>query len=189
MTDELDVTPQATGLSAALRARVEPIYMDDPPKHAVAVARPANMEQHIREEYELPGDWQMVSWERKSMDTPSEYLVCEGAIYKQVYTRGPRKGHTHFGKPEPGTSLTVSITAKQHQRWLDQWERDTGLCRECQGSKWSCCGWNHEKGNRYRPCDRCGATGQATNAMRVRALGDEIAVNNESSPPTTSDEE
>lgn len=138
----------------------EPIYMPAPTKPEAVVARPPTAEQHAREIYGLPSDWEAVVWTAEG-EVATGYLVLEGGVFKTPFLRGPRKGQTNLSKPEPGTQRTVSVPNPLHRDWLAQWERELGFCHRCSGTGYALHGWNHKLGTSYRTCTRCGASGNA----------------------------
>lgn len=121
--------------------------------------RPPTQEQHAREKYKLPSDWQAYSWEAKGDDRETGWTVLKGGVYRHKRERGERKGEADFRKPEPGTEATLSLANAEHEAWLAQWQVDTGHCSRCRGTGHAFSGWDHKKGTAYRPCTKCNATG------------------------------
>lgn len=58
-------------------------------------------------------------------------------------------------------SITVVITPEEYDQEKAFYERDTGCCFDCRGTKQQWAGWGADTGTRYVPCRRCGATGRA----------------------------
>lgn len=136
-------------------------YMPDPALPEAVRARPPTPVQHAREMYGLASEWDAYSWEARG-EGASAFLVLKGGIYRHAILRGPRKGSTNYRKPEPGSEATVSVPCELHENWLATWENETGLCHKCKGTGHAWAGWNHIKGNAYRACGRCNATGSVT---------------------------
>lgn len=124
---------------------------------------------HAREKFNLPVDWQIYRWEAKSHDTKDAYLIVTGAVCTEVYKSGKYKGTKNWDKRDRSTEAVVSLRLDEHRDWLLQWERRTGKCSECCGSGQSWRGWHHIKGNTFKPCKRCDATGRAPSMNEVAA--------------------
>ncbi|WMC11709.1 hypothetical protein PU634_04920 [Oceanimonas pelagia] len=117
--------------------------------------KPLNfIEEAARKKLAAPAGWAMSGWERVG-DTND--LIVKGGIPYTVKS-GTNKGRRSW----QGVKLDrAAVTeAETRQAKLD-YERDTGNCAVCQGSGKAWAGWDHIDGNRYEPCQRCGATGKA----------------------------
>lgn len=121
--------------------------------------RPCSHDQFAKELLGLPADWRVVSWKVIEVDKVRVGVQVEGGVYRQTISRGPRKGKLDYRKPEPGSSVTLTIGEKQFHAWRAQWEAETGLCSECSGTGVVFAGWNNITGTRMRPCRPCGGTG------------------------------
>ena len=141
------------------------VYMPAPVAPEVVLARPPTSEQQAREMYRLHAEWQAVCWTAHG-ERDSGYIELQGGVYRTRYERGKRKGQLNYSKPEPGTAATVSVTRAARDEWIARWEEETGFCSECSGTGWALHGWDHKKGNCYRPCTRCNATGRAPRIAR-----------------------
>ncbi len=126
-------------------------------------SRPPRPERCAVETYNLPQDWQVVSWEKVGMSPGRrdyQYLEIKGGVYRHTVQKGKNKGDIDFRKPEPGTVATVSLTPQQIEAWLEKWETETGCCKDCDGTGFRWNGWSAKSGNSYRPCKRCEQTGR-----------------------------
>ena len=122
--------------------------------------RPPRADQHARELYNLSSEWQSYKWEAKGED-PNGYLELTGGVFRERYTRGKRKGETHFGKPEPGTLMTLALPDRLQREWTAKWELETGFCSKCEGTGQQVFGWSSQTGTSYRNCPHCNASGKA----------------------------
>ena len=90
-----------------------------------------------------------------------DLLQVEGCLPAGVYTRGPRKGQPRYRHPDSGgTRLTITWTRAEIEARANAWEATTGQCRECVG-KGQVYFRRVSDQTEYRPCPRCGGTGQA----------------------------
>jgi hypothetical protein len=110
-----------------------------------------------REKLGVSDDWLWFGWERVGDDA----LIVRGGVPIGTVSRGPRKGRPKWKMPGD----RVVVTDAEQRAARARYEAATGLCSECQGAKEAWAGWSAEHGNRYRPCPRCGATGQAPAVM------------------------
>lgn len=122
--------------------------------------REPTLEQHAREMLGLPPDWRVFRWQVVGKPGPDAYgVTLTGAVVRDTYQRGPRKGTPHWGKRLRDTECAVTIPTALHKTWLAQWERDTGKCHVCKGTGQEWVGWSKEKGDKYRTCSRCDGAG------------------------------
>jgi hypothetical protein len=124
--------------------------------------RPPTMDQFIIERFKLDPKWEHAGWKKEGMDPKTgdcKFILVTGAVYPEI-TRGRRKGHTNYKKPEPGTFLSVSVIPDEMDQWMSSWEKETGYCSKCSGTGHAWSGWSAERGNRYTPCKHCSATGK-----------------------------
>jgi hypothetical protein len=138
----------------------EATYTPDPEKPEAVRLRPPVYDQHARERYNLPADWKVYSWAAKG-DKATGYVELKGGVFRKQIERGKRKGKIDYRQPETGTAATISLSNVDHEVWLRRWEAETGYCVECFGTGQEWAGWDHIKGNAYRPCAKCGATGRS----------------------------
>ena len=126
----------------------------------VVAKRPPTSEQHAREFYGLPADWECYKWEVHG-DKGTGYITLTGGVYRHKLLRGPRKGQTNYRKPEPGTEQTIALPYAAQAAWRVQWERETGHCSYCEGTGQALSGWRAKTGNSYVTCLKCDGTGRA----------------------------
>ena len=89
-------------------------------------------------------EWRPMRLEWVGPDDNPYAMKVEGAIY-EPFKSGPRKGEPNWLKPRDGTKLTLWIKPEEIDARERQWERDTGLCFNCDGT-----------GEKYnRTCIRC----------------------------------
>ena len=131
-----------------------------PPKPEAVLLRPPTAEQHAKELYGLPADWEAVSWEAVG-EREHGHLKLSGGVYRTRLARGPRKGEVNYRKPDPGSEATVVLPHKIHQAWVEKWEAETGYCSKCSGTTRAHIGWNATKGHSHRPCPNCKETGRS----------------------------
>lgn len=122
--------------------------------------RPPTAEQHAKEMYALPADWQAWKWEVHG-DRATGYLELTGGVYRHKLLRGPRKGETNYRKPEPNTEQTVALPYATQAAWRFQWERETGHCSYCEGTGQALWKWSAGVGNAYAACIKCDGTGKS----------------------------
>ena len=116
----------------------------------------ASLEQHVKELFGLPDEWQAFRWEVKPYG-----IELEGAVPNGVYQKGKYKGAVNWKLVPKEQRMVFTITDAMHDTWLAGWEARTGRCYVCKGTAKEWHGWSREDGNRYRPCTRCNATGTA----------------------------
>ena len=121
--------------------------------------------EHARELVAMPPEWDAYEWEvigRESASTEAKLYRVVGAV-AQLKTRGKYKGHPNWDKLDRDTVKTAYFTPAEHEAWVLEWERKTGLCAECTGSGQRSVGWSAAGGKRYKPCSKCEATGKTAN--------------------------
>lgn len=118
-------------------------------------------EEHAREKQNLPADWRVFRWScyPQVCGEPTLYYEIEGAVCHARYVKGRRLGRTNWTKLDKTTRRTVVLLVAEHEQWCREWEQRTGKCRECTGAGEVFARWHHETGNTYKPCPRCGGTG------------------------------
>jgi hypothetical protein len=84
-----------------------------------------------------------------------------GAVCTATFQRGPRKGTINWTKRDRATEREILITRADLEARQAQWERETGNCRQCFGTAQEWAGWSAKAGTIFKPCRRCGATGNA----------------------------
>lgn len=91
---------------------------------------------------------------------PEKMLQVEGCVPAGVYSRGPRKGTPRYRHPSTkATRCTVVCTKEGLDREAADWEQETGRCRRCLGTA-EVYFRRMEDHEEYRPCPRCGGTGE-----------------------------
>lgn len=118
--------------------------------------------EHAREVVKMPPEWDAFKWEaigRESASTAAKLFIITGAV-APIKTRGKYKGHQNWDKLKKDTLRTAYFTPDEHEVWLLQWEHKTGLCAECLGRGERSVGWSVSGGTRYKPCEKCRATGR-----------------------------
>lgn len=124
-------------------------------------------EEHARAKEQVSPDWHLFSWEcfPKSGREPTLYVQVRGAVCKVTFQRGRRKGQMNWGRREKSTERTVILPVADHEKFCEEWEKRTGLCRNCTGEGKVFASWNHITGTKYRPCARCRETGKAPHLL------------------------
>lgn len=112
----------------------------------------------------LPEHWVFSGWRRVNFGTPHEALEITGAVVTETFKRGPRKGRLNWAKRDKSTEWSFRFTDAERAAFYAAWEAETGLCHACHGNGEEFYGWSRDEGNKYRPCNRCGATGEAPHA-------------------------
>ena len=124
----------------------------------------------VKPEPELPPNWLNVV-ARKKLGQPQEWRWCKfemiGDTYDCVVEGGvPRVLKSGERKGQPtwrDCALTKCVvTQAEHDQAKADYETETGKCNACAGSGLWLSGWSADAGNRFKPCQRCGATGKAT---------------------------
>lgn len=86
------------------------------------------------------------------MNDAGDVLIMGGVPTKT------RKGDDKWDRK---TADKCVVTKPECAATMAAFERETGKCAECEGSGQTLAGWHHIEGDRFRPCSRCEATGQA----------------------------
>lgn len=122
-----------------------------------------------RDKFGMSDSWAIYGWSTKNHQTPQEFILVEGAVCKERYTKGKRKGHIDYRKCEVGTKATLSIRSDELAKFKRDWSARTDKCGNCYGTGQEWCSWNHLTGNRYRDCGECNATGKLSAAPPAKA--------------------
>ena len=121
--------------------------------------------EHARELLGMPPEWSGYEFEAigHTADQREAKLIRVVGAIAPAKTRGKDKGQPNWRKLDPATEKTAYFTPAEHDDWTRQWEQKTGKCSVClgRGEKWA--GWSAESGHRYKPCDKCAATGKTPN--------------------------
>lgn len=112
------------------------------------------IERAARKKLSESESWKMIGWELVG-DTGD--VIVKGGIPRKLKS-GPRKGQDTWRDTE---IKKACVTEKEDVIERLLYESETGNCSKCQGTKQMYAGWSAEEGNRYKPCNRCNATGIA----------------------------
>ena len=116
--------------------------------------------EHARELLGMPPGWEGYKFE---VIGENKLVRVVGAV-APLKKRGKYKGHRNWQRLDKTTEKTAYFTPAEHEAWMLEWERKTGLCAECTGRGERSVSWSAAGGTRYKTCDKCGATGKAHNA-------------------------
>ena len=119
------------------------------------------LERMARKRLGLSDSWkafQFVCLPRGAVATTHYEVV--GAECDAVFTRGPRKGETNWGKRNLKTERSFICSVAEGELFLREWE-ETGKCHRCDGAGKEWVGWSEETGHKHRECSRCFGTGNA----------------------------
>lgn len=127
--------------------------------------------EHAKELLGMPPEWDAYEFEAigRTADQREAKLIRVVGAVAPPKTRGKYKGLTNWYKRDLATEKTAYFTPTEHEEWTRQWEQKTGKCSECMGRGEKIVGWSAASGKRYKPCDKCGATGKTPN---VEVTGD-----------------
>lgn len=115
-----------------------------------------NFYQLYAESKGVPAGWKWSGWSTADDDAPDGFLRLKGCVPGPNYTRGPRKGQTNWDESVPGTERVLFINLDELEEFKAEWERTTGLCRDCTESGLVWAGWSRDEGTKWKPCTRCG---------------------------------
>jgi hypothetical protein len=93
------------------------------------------------------------------------YTVCGweaihgGVVFELARELEPEPDNSR--KWEEGSEAKVFVSDEEGRREYERYEKDTGNCPECLGKGEVWVGWNKDTGNKYKPCEKCNATGFA----------------------------
>lgn len=94
-----------------------------------------------------PLGWSLASWE--ALDGDDRSAIFSFAPF-QIGPRGKKK----WGRERKRAVVSMAEINQAAQ----EYEEQSGNCRDCAGSAQEWAGWDHIKGNQWRACHRCGAT-------------------------------
>lgn len=102
--------------------------------------------------YGKPPEWRWWAWEAVGGGT-----LVTGAVPVSVSANG---------KPTwpKGDGEKFIVTDAQRVETMRHYEQAEGKCAQCYGHGTRWFGWSRDEGNRYKPCEFCGATGVPTEA-------------------------
>jgi hypothetical protein len=87
-------------------------------------------------------------------------VLVTGAVCTAIYSRGKRKGETNWTKRDRSTQRELFISRNEYEKRRMKWQADTGKCVECMGSGQRFASHSIYEGIKYKPCNKCGATGK-----------------------------
>lgn len=106
---------------------------------------------HARAQANLSPEWE---WFRlEVVEIERRITRVTGAICREVFKSGPRKGQKNWGKRERPTEREVILLGADHDAFIAEWEKANG-CSRCGGSGREFAGWSSAEGERTRPCSR-----------------------------------
>jgi ribosomal protein L40E len=104
---------------------------------------------------------------RKKLGVGDDWQWCESEAITGGFlltgsktTIGPRSGRPKWIRPMEKV-LIADADLREAEK---SWEAEHGKCFRCEGTKQELFGWSKADGNKYRPCTRCGATGNPPEA-------------------------
>jgi len=111
-------------------------------------------------------EWIPYRWELVGKDD----AIITGGIPTKRKTRGPRKGDWDWTGVQAERCV---VTQSEFQAEMSAYEAESGKCSHCFGDAREWCGWSLAEGTKWRPCSRCGATGEAplTPEQKAKILG------------------
>lgn len=122
------------------------------PSHAAPAER-VDFWNLIALERGMPNGWQWFWLQVVDHRLPRDEAAnsVTGAVCRERFKSGPRKGELNWAKCDRTTERTLIITFKELDAREEQWERDTTKCCRCFGSG----------KDPWGLCRRCGGTGIA----------------------------
>jgi hypothetical protein len=91
----------------------------------------------------------------------STHYAFKGAICTAKFVRGRRAGETNWDKMDRTSVREVIVSIREFECWLLEWERRTGLCHECAGTKQVVQSVSVDHGAIFKTCPRCDGCGKA----------------------------
>lgn len=116
--------------------------------------------QLAREKAGLTAEHHMAGWHDLSVETEGAADVMQFEFRQApLLTKGKNKGTPNWR--ESFDAKTVYISGEEIKQLTAEYVKRTGNCSECEGTTQVFQSWNHITGTKFRPCDKCGATGKA----------------------------
>lgn len=111
----------------------------------------------IAHERGAPSDWHWFEL-RGVGERPNHAFLVRGGV-APLLTRGKNKGHHNWRLLDKSTVREFVVTPADLEARTLKWEQETGSCHRCggDGQELASCGI---RGNTYRDCSRCKATGK-----------------------------
>ena len=101
-----------------------------------------------------------VEWETYMVEVMppyrAPYVYHVGLGIPRLLTRGPNKGRKRWDGPRE----ELWLSGAEVEARAEQYERETGNCRECMGDGKTLARWSATEGTTYRECSRCKGTGK-----------------------------
>lgn len=113
------------------------------------------LEQHAREKINETDNWCIFRGEHINGG-----ILLSGAVAPK-FVKGDHKGEINWKRLDRSTEKKVFIPTEEHEKWLEQWEKQTGKCSDCLGVGTRVCGWSKADGQRYSKCNKCSGTGKS----------------------------
>lgn len=120
----------------------------------------SHLDELARRKVAGPEGWEVCGWERVGGGND---LIVEGGV-PRLLKAGPKKGKkTWRDVPTQKVVVTGAELEAEHARYEEQ----TGKCGDCYGHGEVFASWSVAEGTKYRPCKRCGGTGERPNAHQA----------------------
>ena len=104
-------------------------------------------------------EWEPYAWRMLPIGGPYELAEVAGAVAPR-YTKGKRKGNHNWDKLDKATKKTVYITIKENEEFVEQWQKETGKCANCEGLGTTLRSWHYINGATYQDCKECRGAGK-----------------------------
>lgn len=114
-----------------------------------------------KEKANMGDKWEPYQWQVLPRGGPYELAEVIGAI-APLYSKGKRKGEHNFDKMDRSTKKTIYITTAENAAFVEKWQRETGLCANCEGKGKTLKSWHNVNGVEYQDCKDCAGTGNFT---------------------------
>jgi len=105
-------------------------------------------------------EWRPCAWTWM----PGNDMLMEGAVVPDIAS-GPRKGQPNWRKTTKGKRQKVVVTEAETAAETRRWEKETGKCAECMGTKEVFASWARGVGTKMKPCKACKGTGLAISTV------------------------
>jgi len=99
----------------------------------------------------IPG-WKGYIWESTVGGS-----VITGAVPGGVYSRGKKKGQPRFDGSKTTNRCKVVVSDDDAERYAKEYEEESGICWNCEGTGKVWAGWSVSEGTKYIPCKKCEA--------------------------------